>query len=220
MSNDDPAFVACFDRGLVAPTCALAVELAARPEVLAAWESPSAAHGMSVGAMAQHLLSQLGYLIDLGGADVPADAELISAVEHYRRAAWANSDLDAEANTKIRDGANEAATDGADRLLDQARERLAAMPDAVARFAGPVYLDWQGWALSADAFLITRLMEIIVHSDDVCASVDLPLPAFPPAAFEAVMGLLTAVATDRHGQAALVHALSRPQRSTGPVSAF
>lgn len=218
--RDDPAFVAAFDRAVVPATAALAVDLASSPPVLAAWDQPSAAQGMSVGAMTQHLLSQLGYLVELSDVAVPPDVEVIGVLEHYRRAAWANSSLDEEVNTTIRDRANEAAADGPDDLLEQARQRLALLPDAVNRFGDLVYLDWQGWALSADAFLITRLMEIIVHSDDIAASVGSPLPDFPTAAFDAVTGLLTAVATQRYGQAALIHALSRPQRSTGPISAF
>lgn len=219
MSND-PAFVTGFDRSVVTATAALAVDLAADPQVLAAWNRPSAAEGMTVGAMAQHLLAQLGYLVDLAGVAVPPNVEVISVLEHYRRAAWANSSLTEDVNTTIRDRANEAAADGPDALLEQARQRLAVLPDAVHRFGDLVYLDWQGWALSGDAFLITRLMEIVVHSDDLAASVQVPLPEFPTAAFAAVTGLLTAVATERHGQAAIIHALSRPQRSTGPISAF
>ena len=37
---------------------------------------------------------------------------------------------------------------------------------------------------------------------------------------DAVLGLLASVAADRHGQAAVLRALSRPQRAAGSVSAF
>ena len=218
--TDDPAFVTALDRGAVPPTDALAVELASRPEVRTAWDQPSAAEGMNVGAMAQHLLSQLGHLVDPAGVAVPANVEVISILEHYQRAAWANSSLTNDANTTIRERANHAAAEGPDAVLDLARTRLAVIPNTVDRFGDLIYVEWQGWALAANAFLITRLMEIVVHSDDLAASVGLPLPDFPAAAFEAVTGLLTAVATRRHGQAAIIHALSRPQRSTGPVTAF
>jgi len=59
-----------------------------------------------------------------------------------------------------------------------------------------------------------------VHSDDLAASVDLPTPDFPDDAIAPVLGLLTGVAVRRHGQAALVRALSRPQRAPDSVSAF
>ena len=40
-------------------------------------------------------------------------------------------------------------------------------------------IPWQGWSLTAHDFLVTRLMEIVVHSDDLAASVGLPTPEFP-----------------------------------------
>ena len=63
-------------------------------------------------------------------------------------------------------------------------------------------LPWTGWALTLDDLLLTRMMEIAVHSDDLAVSVDLPTPAFPPRVFTPVLGLLTALAVERHGQAA------------------
>jgi hypothetical protein len=63
-------------------------------------------------------------------------------------------------------------------------------------------------------------MEIVVHSDDLAASVGLPTPEFPESVAAPVLALLTGVATRRHGQAAVVRALSRPQRAPSSVSAF
>ena len=40
-------------------------------------------------------------------------------------------------------------------------------------------IPWQGWSLTAHDFLVTRLMEIVVHADDLAASVGLPTPEFP-----------------------------------------
>ena len=59
-----------------------------------------------------------------------------------------------------------------------------------------------------------------MHSDDLAASVGVPTPEFPDEAVRAVLALLTVVAVERHGQTALVRALSRPQRAPSSVSAF
>ena len=83
-----------------------------------------------------------------------------------------------------------------------------------------MFVPWQGWALTTEDFLVTRLMEIMVHSDDLAASVGLPTPEFPEPVVAAVLGLLSAVAVDRHGQTAVLRALSRPQRAPDHVSAF
>jgi hypothetical protein len=63
-------------------------------------------------------------------------------------------------------------------------------------------------------------MEMVVHSDDLAASVDIPTPDFDAAVLDPVLRLLTAVSLRRHGQDALVRTLSRPQRAPGSVSAF
>ena len=63
-------------------------------------------------------------------------------------------------------------------------------------------------------------MEMVVHADDLAASIGVETPAFPDEAVRQVVGLLSGVAVDRHGQAAVVRALSRPQRAPSSVSAF
>ena len=79
---------------------------------------------------------------------------------------------------------------------------------------------WQGWSLSSADFVLTRTMEVLVHSDDLAASIGVETPRFPDEAADAVLALLASVAAERHGQVAVLRALSRPQRSTGPVPAF
>ena len=68
--------------------------------------------------------------------------------------------------------------------------------------------------------VLTRTMEVLVHSDDLASSIGVATPRFPDEAAYAVLGLLASVAADRHGQVQVLRALSRPQRAEGPVSAF
>ena len=44
----------------------------------------------------------------------------------------------------------------------------------------PVLVPWQGWALRRDDFLVMRMMEITVHSDDLAASVGVAAPSLRP----------------------------------------
>ena len=83
-----------------------------------------------------------------------------------------------------------------------------------------MHLPWQGWSLTTHDFAVTRLMEMVVHADDLAASVGVHTPEFPDDVVAPVLGLLSGVAVRRHGQAAVVRALSRPQRAPGSVSAF
>ncbi|GAB3247661.1 maleylpyruvate isomerase N-terminal domain-containing protein [Nocardioides dilutus] len=185
------------------------------------WDTESACAGMTVGGLAFHLASQAGNAVRLVSA-APSDESPIPVEEHYRRAAWVSSGPDEEANVVIRSSANDEAGAGFDELCAKVAADLEALPGVLdARSSHhPVLIPWQGWALTRDDFLVTRLMEMLVHSDDLAASLDVPTPQFPGEAVRRVLGLLTSVAVERHGQTALLRALSRPQRAPGSVSAF
>jgi hypothetical protein len=83
-----------------------------------------------------------------------------------------------------------------------------------------VLVPWQGWALRRDDFLVMRMMEITVHSDDVAASVGITAPSLPAPVLDPVLALLTRLAVRRHGQSAVVAALSRAERAPGAINAF
>jgi hypothetical protein len=81
-------------------------------------------------------------------------------------------------------------------------------------------MPWTGWSLRLDDFLTTRLMEIAVHSDDLAVSVGVPAPELPLAALDPVVVLLSRLALRRHGQAALLRALSRAERAPTTIAAL
>ena len=64
------------------------------------------------------------------------------------------------------------------------------------------------------------MVEIVVHTDDLARSIDVPTPAFPDDVYRPVLHLLAELATERHGQAALTSALTRRERMPDTVSAF
>ena len=194
-------------------------DLARRAEVAENWNEESACAGMSVGGLAHHLVSQLTNTVRLLAAK-PHDEAPIPLLEHYARAAWVTADLDDDVNVGIREGADRDATGGPDALAPLVDEALAALPDLLARSGDAVWIPWQGWSLTTEDYLTTRMMEMVVHSDDLAASVGIPTPEFPEDVLGPVFTLLTGVAARRHGQVAVVRALSRPQRAPDIVSAF
>jgi len=199
----------------------VAADLVRRPEVTARWGDESACVGMSVGGLACHLASQVTNTVRLVGAP-PSDRTPIPLLEHYVRAAWVHTGLDAEVNVGIREGSDAEAAAGPEALAALVDEQLALLPDVLAA-ADPgaaVLIPWQGWSLTVTDWLVTRKMEIVIHSDDLAASVGLATPEFPESVLNPVLGLLTGVAVRRHGQAAVLRALSRPQRAPSSVSAF
>jgi Mycothiol maleylpyruvate isomerase N-terminal domain len=199
----------------------IARDLVHRPEVSARWGEESACAGMTIGGLACHLGSQPDLAVRLLRA-TRSELTPIPLAEHYARAAWVHSGADGEANVGIREGSDGQAAEGPGALAVLLDRRLAELPDALDGVGSddPVLVPWQGWALTAHDFLVTRMMEIVVHSDDLAASVGLDPPEFPDDVVAPVLDLLTDLAVRRHGAIALVRTLTRPQRAPGSIAAL
>ncbi|WP_436531435.1 maleylpyruvate isomerase N-terminal domain-containing protein [Actinoplanes sp. HUAS TT8] len=185
--------------------------LVTHPAVARCWDTPSALAKMRVGGLTAHLVSQI---IQVGPVlDAPAADELVSLQEHFARSTWIDDGLDSEVHTYIRRTAEAEATAGAPALataaataLAELRRRLPAEPpDRV------IQLPFGPWSLTLDDYLVTRLLELTVHGDDLATSIGVETPAVPPACFDTVVGVLSHLAARRHGQTALLRALSRAE---------
>ena len=198
-----------------------ALALLSRDEVAAAWDRPSALAQWSVGGLAAHLADQVPIAVRLLTAEA-SELEPITVEAHYERAAWASASLDEEVNRGIRDRGEERACEGRDavtRSVAEARVGLLAAL-AAAEHDRAVLIPWQGWALARDDFLTTRMLEVVVHGEDLAASVSIDAPPLPTDVLDPVLRLLGRLAVRRHGQAAVIAALSRSERAPRTVSAF
>lgn len=197
----------------------ISLRLTRRPEVSDYWREPSALPEMSVGALACHLGRQTVRAAELLPAptDVPP---LDCADAHYRRAAWVTT-------TSPDDPPNDRSTDDAEAALGPSAldDRVAKGLETVRALLASgdaravVLIPWQGWSLRRDDFLLTRLLEIVVHAADLAVSVGVGTPEFPDEVFAPVRDLLVRLAVERHGQSAVISTLSRSERSQ-VISAF
>ncbi len=200
---------------------AVVVELVSLPEVAERWTDESACAGMSIGGLAHHLVAQADNAVRFLSAP-PTDDEPIALLEHYARAAWVNSGHDSAANQGIREVADSHAEVGVEGVIATSRAALEALPGVLAAEREPdtVHIAWQGWSLTTEDWLVTRLMETVVHADDLAASIGVPTPEFPEEAMRPVLALLTDLSVRRHGQSAVIRALARSERADGSVAAF
>jgi hypothetical protein len=81
-------------------------------------------------------------------------------------------------------------------------------------------VDLGEWGLAVDDLLLTRVMELVVHADDLAVSLGIPTPAMPAEATDATIRLLARVAAWRHGPLAVVRALARRERAPETIAAF
>ncbi|GLZ28839.1 hypothetical protein Lesp02_10290 [Lentzea sp. NBRC 105346] len=185
-----------------------AAALLRNPAVKANWHKPSALPEFRVSGLAGHLAFQVLVLPD-ALKTVPAE-ETIPLLEHYNRAQWIGEPLDSQFNTGIREGGERIAANGPE---DLAAKVEAAIGELEFR-DGPARLPfWGPYSLTTDDLLITRMMELVVHADDLAFSVGVETPEFPPGAVEAVVDLLSRIAIQRHGATNVIRALSRNERA-------
>jgi hypothetical protein len=195
------------------------LDLIQRAEVRDQWQQQSSLPKMSVGALACHLGRQLVRAADLlpVSTDVPP---LDSADVHYERAAWVTTTSpDDPPNDRSTDDAEAAL--GAGALKDRTAAALAKVRELLSTgtAADAVLIPWQGWSLRRSDFLLTRMLEIVVHADDLAISLDIPTPEFPSEIFTPVCDLLVRLAVKRHGQSAVISTLTRSERAR-VISAF
>lgn len=205
--------------GVFPVAAVVALDLIQRGEVREQWLMPSVLPKMSVGALACHLGRQVVRAAELlpMATDVPP---LECADAHYHRAAWVMSaSPDDPSNDRSTDDAEAAL--GAAALADRSAEALETARRLLAAGTARdvVLIPWQGWSLRRDDFLLTRMLEIVVHADDLAQSVGLRTPEFPAEVFAPVRDLLVRLAVERHGQSAVISALTRSER-TQAISAF
>ena len=149
-----------------------------------------------------------------------AHAETLSLKDYYARVDWLHAAVDAPENTSIRDGFNELAGPGHAESVGILQRARADLPAAMAAAGPATYVPWQDCALQMDDFLVCRLLEMVVHADDLAASLECPTPQFDHDVLDPVVALLATLAVRRRGQDAVVRALARTERASGLVSAF
>lgn len=146
----------------------------------------------------------------------------VGLLDHYARGTWLGAPVDATVNVAIRRAGDGLAADGPAALVDRCAATLrelvgvlpAEPPERVVHVArGP-------WSLTLDDYLATRLMELVVHADDLAVSVGVPTPELPDEAVGPVLTLLARLAVRRHGQAPVLRALSRAERAPASIAAL
>lgn len=218
-----PPSHAGIDRPAVVRAASLVHALVARPEVEAGWSEESSCAGMTVGGLARHLVGQSELVVTLLTADpaAHADAPLCTLLDNYAGAPWVGEDAEGAAlDEALRVRSNAQGDEGHEVAVAHQAAALDRLPSLLADPPATVFVPWLRSRMATDDFLVTRLMEIVVHSDDLADSVGVAAPVFDDGVLEPVLGLLTALAVVRHGQGAVVRALTRPQRAPGSIAAF
>jgi hypothetical protein len=194
----------------------IAAALVAAPEVAARWAQPGASEGMTVGATAAHLVSSgIEMLVPYLEADEPPGTRVLEPSRYF---SGQTLDLDHEGHRDVRQRAEEGSRRGASALAADAAAAVAGLTRRLAEEPDQRRVLVLGrFDMTLDGFLITRLVELLAHADDLAASAGLPTPELPPEAVALVVSCLTDIARRRHGDLAVLRTLARRERSTEGV---
>ena len=192
---------------------AQSLELVSLPVVAERWEGASALEHFSIRGLAGHLVRATGSVeayLDRPEPSGPA----ISAARYYA-AAVDSTDIGSELHVAVRAKGEAEAAEGhvalvakLEALTERLRGRLEIEPP---RRLVRVFKDL---VLSLDDYLVTRLVEQLVHCDDLAVSVEIQTPPPPRSAIEIAFDNLVDVARVRHGDLAVLRAFARRERDS------
>jgi uncharacterized protein (TIGR03083 family) len=189
-------------------------------ELAESWAKPSALAEFRVSGLAGHLAGQVGNVTRFLDVPVPADQPVMEAVRYYSQHGD-EVDVYSENNTRIRVLSEEFAGPSAAELAaryDASVETVAARLDGLAD--DRLVLMFNRWVLPLDQCLLTRIIELVVHADDLAVSLGVPTPEFSDDVVEATVTTLARISVAKRGQLPVLRALSRRERADGAVSAF
>ncbi len=177
------------------------------------WEEPSALEEMTIGALASHACRAAFTTERYLAAPAPAGASTVDAAGYFLGIPDLTGTIDSELHRSVRARADDEAAVGPEDLLarfDRSVEALTASlpsekPERLLEVLG-------GVEIQLNDYLVTRLVEVVVHSDDLAASLDLAEPTFSDSVNDRVIHCLVEVAVRTHGRLAVVRALTRRER--------
>ena len=198
-------------------TAGVARELIASPSVGTRWDEPSALDRMTVGALAAHLARAVLTLQQYMALPLPDDAsEPLTAAQYF--AAALTSDIDDDLNRGIRARSDDAAASGQAAVLANLDAALASVTASLGEAPADAQVAVFGVALmSLDEYVVTRLLELVVHLDDLAVSLGVDTPAVDVQAVHLVTQCFVGVARIRNGDVAVIRALARRERAPATV---
>jgi uncharacterized protein (TIGR03083 family) len=185
------------------------------------WATDSALAGFTVGGLVAHTLNAIGWLSSLVTAPPPSDGRREIALGKYYAGMKISTDEDfgGGIHAGLRMLGAHTAERGRDAVVEDFRSEVKRQHGQLAEQPADRVLDMRPTipaTIALDDFVRTRILELVVHGDDLAVSVGVDFDV-PPSATAATISTLVATATHAHGDVAVIRALSRRERANPDV---
>jgi hypothetical protein len=198
-------------------------EIVARPEVGKAWEQPSALDGMTVGAIVGHVNAGIGWLGPLLDAPGQPDLRPSPRTDFLGFIHGLKIGADGANRSPLHDIVSDQADRGARHGWESNRDKFLALVERLSTRlegeSGARLLDLRPTVplvVRLGDWLPSRVLELVIHADDLATSVGIEAPP-PESAATVAIDLMVAIARAVHGDLAVVRALSRRERAHSDV---
>jgi hypothetical protein len=185
------------------------IDAASDERVIAAWNEPSVLDEQTVGGLVGHLCRGAIWVVedylDRSAGDAAPDVE--TAADYFTRAADGLTPAD---HAAIRARGADVAAVGPVEVLQHAGEALARLEARLpAEPTDRTVAVYAGLTMRLDDYLYTRIVEQVVHLDDLARSIGVDPWPNPPDADALVVACGAEIGRLRHGGPAMIRTLFR-----------
>lgn len=191
-------------------------QLLNHPKVASQWREPSSLEHMSVGAVAAHLGRAFTTTwLYLQADECTADGDVDASTYFYRAFEQPDEDL-AELRSNIAQRAADDAEPGPAAVREIHQRTVADLRTKLIGESAERGIEVFGdVCMQLDDYLVTRMVEAVIHGDDLSHSLGIDMPTFAPDVVDLVMVALLGMARERHGDVAMLREFARGERATG-----
>ena len=199
----------------------LAADVVCDGRVAGFWDLPSVLEGYTVGGLAAHLFHATDRLRRVLEANPPPPSPAAPIADYYGlNRIDTPADLDHAFHRAVRDEGSRIAEQGHGEIAAQFTALVtnlrAILPGSDPARLVPTVLG-DGRPSRLDDYVATRVVELLVHSDDLAVSAGLPEISVPKSGADVAIEALVGVARARHGDVAVLRALARRERSNAEI---